>query len=86
MPSHRFIGSKRRLSAWYEEVIGIFGGKGSTGLRGPYLMNGEGVILRILKLSMISWSQISILKVAKALKSQKKILFQFLFLSPGKGI
>lgn len=31
-------------SAWYEEVIGIFGGKGSTALRGPYLMNGEGVI------------------------------------------
>ncbi|MBS7626837.1 hypothetical protein KEJ51_07375, partial [Candidatus Bathyarchaeota archaeon] len=32
------------ISAWYEEVIGIFGGKGSTALRGPYLMNGEGVI------------------------------------------
>jgi len=31
-------------SAWYEEVIGIFGGKGSTALRGPYLMNGEGTI------------------------------------------
>jgi len=31
-------------SAWYEEVIGIFGGKGSTALRGPYLMDGEGVI------------------------------------------
>lgn len=31
-------------SAWYEEVIGIFGGKGSIALRGPYLMNGEGII------------------------------------------
>jgi CRISPR type III-B/RAMP module-associated protein Cmr3 len=31
-------------SAWYEEVIGIFGGKGSTALRGPYLINGEGII------------------------------------------
>ncbi len=29
-------------SAWYEEVTDVLGGKGSTMLRGPYLINGEG--------------------------------------------